>query len=417
VRFHEDHAANRFSLKQQRARFFQRVNAEPTAIDPTATDHNVRWVAMLDPSRNCEPGRPATTSSSLPVSGKTPYVSFVTWGRNDGYTEDYVARTAKALTVLVRQLEAAALDSEIIVSEWNPAPERPLLVDSLDLPLASPHVAIRGIVSDPGHHIRFKGASEHGMHSGEAWNVGIRRARGQYVLPKASDTFLSTETIDRIARRDLEPDTLYRVERYDVVVPPAVWSLDGEQFLAALKTLPAERNAHISQLPHWQLRDLHTNASGDFLLMAASWWHRLRGHPADDTTLTLDGDSLVMHAAAALGVQQCLWPAPCKVYKPRHGHLNNARITFVWRSWQRGLEATLARFSVGLAHRARMAFDYPRRKVHNIDSVLAPSIERQFVRPASRWARGVPVTPSQAENWGLADQPLRMRVLCRAAWE
>jgi hypothetical protein len=356
--------------------------------------------------------------ASMPESGSLPYVSFVTWGRNDGYTGDYLARTSKAIGCLVRQLEAAALESEIIVSEWNPPPERPLLVDTLDLPRTSSHVAILGIVSDPVHHTRFKGAGEHGMHSGEAWNVGIRRARGRYILPKASDTFLSSETIARIARRDLDPNTLYRVDRYDVMVPPALWSLDGERFLAALETLPAERNAPIEQLPHWQLRDLHTNASGDFLLMAASWWHQLRGHPADDTTLSLDGDSLVMHAAAALGVKECRWPESCRVYKPRHGHLNNDRISFVWRPWQRGLEAVLAHLGgAGLAHRARMAFDYPRRRVHNIESVLAPSIERQFVQPASRWARGAPVAATQPETWGLADQSLDTRTLCRAAWE
>ena len=348
----------------------------------------------------------------------TPYISFVTWGRNDGYTDDYLERTTRALTVLVRQLDEAALDSEIIVSEWNPPPGRPLLVDSLDLPRTSPHVAIRGIVSDPCHHERFRGAHERGMHSGEAWNVGIRRARGQYILPKASDTFLSTEVIARIAKRDLEIDAMYRVDRYDVVVPPAVWSLDGEPFLAALDTLPAERNAHIRQSPHWHLRDLHTNASGDFLLMAAAWWHQLRGHPADDTTLSLDGDSLVMHAAAALGVRECRWSAPCKIYKPRHSHLNNDRISFVWRPWQRRAESFLTRLGgVDLAHRARMAFDYPRRRVHSVDSVLAPSIERQFVRPASRWARGARVAYTQPRNWGLADQSLTTRVLCRAAWE
>jgi hypothetical protein len=350
--------------------------------------------------------------------GPTPYVSFVTWGRNDGYTNDYLPRMAKALTCLVRQLEAAKLESEIIVSEWNPPPERPLLVDSLDLPCTSSHVSIRGVVSDPSHHARFRGAAEHGMHNGEAWNVGIRRARGQYIAPKASDTFLSTETIERIGRRDLTPDTLYRVDRYDVVVPPELWRLDGKAFLAALETLPAERNEHIQQLPHWQLRDLHTNASGDFLLMPAAWWHRLRGHPADETIFSLDGDSLVMHAAAALGIEQCRWPAPCKVYKPRHGHLNNARITFVWQPWQRALEAVLAHVGgAGLAHQARMAFDYPKRRVHNIDSILASSVERQFARPASRWARGVRPATTQPESWGLADQSLATRVMCRAAWE
>ena len=64
-----------------------------------------------------------------------------------------------------------------------------------------------------------------------------------------------------------------------------------------------------------------------------------------------------------------------------------------------------------------MAFDYQRRKVHNVDSLLARSIGRQFVRPASGWAGGAPVPATQPENWGLADQPLDTRVLCRAAWE
>ena len=208
------------------------------------------------------------------------------------------------------------------------------------------------------------------MHNGEAWNVGIRRARGRYVMPKASDTFLSNATIERIAKRDLAPDTLYRVDRYDVVVPPELWQLDGPAFLTALEKLPGEPNAYIEQSPHWRLRDLHTNASGDFLLMPSSWWHTLRGHPADDTIFSLDGDLLVMHAAAALGVQQCRWPVPCKVYKPRHGHLNNARITFVWQPWQRWLEAILARFGgASLAHKARMAFDYPAtpRPQHPLD--------------------------------------------------
>jgi hypothetical protein len=345
-------------------------------------------------------------------------VSFVTWGRNDGYREHYVERTARAIVCLVRQLEAAKLQAEIIVSEWNPPAGRPLLVHSLELPKESPYVAIRGIVSDSRFHARFKGAGQRGMHSGEAWNVGIRRARGRFVVPKASDTFLSSPTIERIARRDLDPDVMYRVDRYDVAFDEALWSLDDEALLAALEALPATHNAHLAQPSEWRVRDLHTNASGDFLLMSAAWWHRLRGHPADDTTLTLDGDSLVMHAAAALGVRQVRWPVPCKVFKPQHGRLNNARISPVWRPWQRRLEEMLNRRNrQDLAHMARMLFNYPRRKFHNVDQFLAPSIERQLAWPARRWARGKRPVPTQPRNWGLADQPLPVHALCHAAWE
>src|SRR3990167_2843627 len=109
----------------------------------------------------------------MPEPQRHPYVSFVTWGRNDGYTDSYTERMARALVCLVQQLEAAALDAEIVISEWNPPPERPLLVDILELPTNSPNVAIRGVVSDPRYHAVFKGADKHGMHNGEAINVGL----------------------------------------------------------------------------------------------------------------------------------------------------------------------------------------------------------------------------------------------------
>lgn len=351
----------------------------------------------------------------MPEPQRLPYVSFVTWGRNDGYTDSYTERMTQALVCLVRQLEAAALDAEIVISEWNPAPGRPLLVDVLELPANSPHVAIRGVVSDPRYHAVFKGADKHGMHNGEAINVGLRRARGTYVTPKASDTYLSQETINRMARRDLDSDTLYRVDRYDVVVPAELWDVDGSAFLAALETLPAERLDFLQQEAHWRVRDLHTNASGDFLLLSSRWWHQLHGHPADDLVFSLDGDSLIMHAAAALGVRECRWLGGAKVFKPRHGHLNNARTSVVWRPWQRKLEEILIRFGgAELAHQGRMTLDYPKRQ---IKSVLAPSVERHFVRPASRWAAGAVPVPTQPANWGLADRELATREICRAAWE
>lgn len=46
-----------------------------------------------------------------------------------------------------------------------------------------------------------------------------------------------------------------------------------------------------------------------------------------------------------------------------------------------------------------------------------PSIERNFVHLASRWAAGAPFQPSQPENWGLRDEALEERTLCKADWE
>jgi hypothetical protein len=188
--------------------------------------------------------------------------------------------------------------------------------------------------------------------------------------------------------------------------------------LAALQRLPSSVHAWIDQLPHWGLRQLHTNACGDFTLMSLHHWHRLRGHPQDSTVLALDVESLAMHAAATHGVRELRWPDDCRVYKPSHGNLNSARISEVWTGWQRVLDKFLAdKVSERAALRARIMFDYPRRKVRGVESVTGPSIERNFVAPARRWMQGEAPTPWQPENWGMADAALEQRTLCRADWE
>jgi len=163
---------------------------------------------------------------------------------------------------------------------------------------------------------------------------------------------------------------------------------------------------------------LHTNACGDFTLMPAAYWHYLRGHPYDPTVLSLDVDSLVMHAAASLGVREQRWSDKCRVYKPIHGNLNSDRVIYLWHPWQRKLDRLLSeKVSERTAHWARTIFDYPRRKVRGVESVVGRSIERNFVQPASRWARGVGALPVQPDNWGLGDAQLEMRTICRAAWD
>lgn len=348
-----------------------------------------------------------------------PYVSFVTYGRNDGYTPDYVRRVSRSTACLARQLDQAGIESEIIVVDWNAPADRPRLIDVLDLPKVLRHVTVRGIVVGSRHHGRFRGSQERPIHTGEAANVGLRRARGRFVTPKASDTFFSPEVIARLARGDLDEDTMYRVDRHDVEIEnDSIWDLDDDALLAALSREPSTKQGWIQQVEPWKLRELHTNACGDFTLMSLQHWHRLRGHPKDRTVLALDLDSLVMHAAAAAGVRECQWPDDCRIYKPTHGRLNSSRIVQVWTDWQLKLDVFLAdRVNADIALKARMLLDYPRRRIRGVKSVVGPSIERNFVWPARRWALGKPPTPWQPKNWGLGDVKLEERVLCRAEWE
>ena len=166
----------------------------------------------------------------------SPYVSFVTWGRNDGYTPDYLRRVSRATNCLASQLERASVDSEIVIVEWNPVPDRPLLLESLSLPRQLKHVTVRGFIVGPQYHVRHAGSGERGIQVGEAANVGIRRARGRFITAKASDTFFTQELIDMIARDGLDPDSMYRVDRHDVAVEDdAIWDEPDDVLLARLK--------------------------------------------------------------------------------------------------------------------------------------------------------------------------------------
>lgn len=347
-----------------------------------------------------------------------PFVSVITYGRNDAYAPNYAKKVGRATKVLANQLEGAGIDAEILFLEWNPPIDRPKLFDKFATPGRMRHVSIRCFVVGSKHHMGFVGAGERGFQGAEAANAGIRRARGQFVLPKSSDTFYSQALIERLARRDLDTSTVYRANRHDIAVADESWDLDDASLLARFQALPSLVQGVIVQSVQWALRDLHTNACGDFILMSREHWHRLRGFPLDATVLTLDADSLVLHAAPAIGLSECRWPDDCRVYKPSHGNLSLSRVIQVWADWQRRLDKLLSnKVSEKAALRARILLDYPRRKVRGIDSVLGPSIERNFVRLASRWAAGAPFQPSQPETWGLRDESLEERTLCKADWE
>ena len=64
-----------------------------------------------------------------------------------------------------------------------------------------------------------------------------------------------------------------------------------------------------------------------------------------------------------------------------------------------------------------MLLDYPKRRVLGIESVLAPSIERNFVARATRFARNDVSSPVNDSNWGLGDVLLPERVVSRASWD
>jgi hypothetical protein len=178
-----------------------------------------------------------------------------------------------------------------------------------------------------------------------AKNAGIRRAEGEFVLATNPDLIFSQELMRFISRGGLSRECFYRTNRYDLAYPvPIQLSLD--QKLTFSKRNTFRRNKHhetvVLQLHHrvidwlesksnsWghklgrepkketitDMDDVHTNASGDFMLMARDSWFELNGYPDIFTHSHID--SIMCWAAASIPLKQVVMKRPLCIYHQEH---------------------------------------------------------------------------------------------------
>ena len=148
-------------------------------------------------------------------SGRQPYLSVVVATRNDDHGGDPLKRLQAFVNCFDEQCRRTGLDAELIVVEWNPPPDRPR-VDTLLWPPIPSFCAYRFIEVPAGIHQRLRHADVLPLFQMIAKNAGIRRARGRFVLATNIDIIFSTELVDFLASRQLQPGRLYRVDRHDI---------------------------------------------------------------------------------------------------------------------------------------------------------------------------------------------------------
>ena len=130
------------------------------------------------------------------------------------------------------------------------------------------------------------------MNPAAAANVGRGAPGPRFVSPKASDTYLSNEIIATIARQDLHETRCTAATAATSRCPLTLLrNLGDDALLTRLEKSDSTRYSHIPNPPQWYIRELHTNACGDFLPMSRTMWQTVRGFPLDDTVLSLDCDS------------------------------------------------------------------------------------------------------------------------------
>jgi hypothetical protein len=202
------------------------------------------------------------------VAAAEPYLSIVLTGRNDNFGGDFTERFLRALRFNHGRLSDAGIAHEFVLVEWGPLPDKPFLATVVED--ACPGLVPRHLTSfvvDPEYHEAFSLNPRVAFQEFIAINVGVRRARGRFLLTTNTDIYLGRELIQTLARGELEERVLYRCVRVDLKTGMDVRDIGWD-------VLEDPRNVEIANSIR---QPCYTNASGDFLLLDRQTYHALGG--------------------------------------------------------------------------------------------------------------------------------------------
>lgn len=289
-----------------------------------------------------------------------PYLSVVAASRNDDHGGDPLRRTQIFINCLARQAAAHRLPVELILVDWNPVPGRPGLAAVLQLPAGTAEWCQARVITVPAElHARIKYGEKLPFFQMIAKNVGIRRARGRFILATNIDIIFSAELMAFIGHQQLDPNKQYRVDRYDIQAglsehvtleetiayawanpirqhrrfgpAPFVRHIYGNEPIkrtcqpdpAVCRaiggiTLRQEHGAWLVELERTaSIEHLHTNACGDFTLLSREAWHAIHGY-AEWGAYSFNIDSMGIVAAHYAGYEEVTLLPPCVCFHIEH---------------------------------------------------------------------------------------------------
>jgi hypothetical protein len=175
-----------------------------------------------------------------------------------------------------------------------------------------------------------------------AKNAGIRRAAAPFVLATNIDILFSEELMRFLASRQLKENRLYRVDRCDIpaalpVTPSVPELLDFcANNVTRIYTRWGAKDARTGKFDEgsvtWKTvvhdlltvisgdvaeKRLHTQACGDFTLLAKTRWCAIRGY-AELPMLAMHIDSLACQTAYFSGAKEWILTSPRRIYHIEH---------------------------------------------------------------------------------------------------
>jgi hypothetical protein len=279
---------------------------------------------------------------------ESPYLSIVAVSRNDEHGGHLLERMQYFIDSLYQQCNRNRLDTELIIVEWNPPEDKKRLFEALQWPRDTGFLKIKIIVVPHEIHNTFKYSDQLPIFQMIGKNVGIRRAKGEFILATNIDILFSEELIKYLAHKKLRKDILYRADRMDSASPFNGWiqffcKQSSFTILAFCKTniirvnkkygtfaagsitdhLKVYVRHHIQKLKdHYTGRipfygAIHANGCGDFTLMSRSLWMKFRGYP-ELKMFSWNIDSVLLIIAYHLGIKEIDLRPPHTIFHMEH---------------------------------------------------------------------------------------------------
>lgn len=267
-----------------------------------------------------------------------PFLSVVVVGRNDNYGGDFTQRLQNCISWNTKYLEQNKIYTEFILVNWNPVEENKSLVEEIDWPKNRNYVRYRVLTVSNDLHKTFINPEIRDtvpLFEFIAKNVGIRRAKGEYLLLINGDILIHPKIFESMNSASLEQGTYYRADRldYNPVEELTVENLYENGFVIfkkgysyeLKKELPKKQQIESlieknEQRINWDLWKFkyrailkylfitivydnggflaHCQASGDFMLMKKTHWLEMKGYP-EYTSISTHTDSLFTILAKA----------------------------------------------------------------------------------------------------------------------
>lgn len=224
-----------------------------------------------------------------------PFLSIVLAASNADYEGNFLQRLQNMVDNTLGMIDKFRIRAELIIVEWNPPSDKSRLKDAIDWHQGYTTTPIRVIMVPKEIHDKIPNPAKWSFFEYTAKNVGIRRAKGDFILGTNADILLSESMAQQLATEDdFERGVFYRTNRYDFNESGKISHVNRADGTFSISIAVSKNNP--SDM-------LHYNAAGDFMLMSAEDWNKLRGYKeGTGYDNTLDGRLIAL--AVQKGLRQ-----------------------------------------------------------------------------------------------------------------